>query len=143
MASANQSFRQINQANNKYNPLITEYIELKTKILPNKSKPIRIPNSNQAKKELSDKIIDLATKIYEHANSLNLSIFENISKFNRLKEILYDLYDIYTVIFIESQLKPGQKLATVQTYCNLKTKHKYLNNKYKKLGTNMSNFQTP
>jgi hypothetical protein len=110
--------------------LIIQFHKLKNNLTPVKNRGIRSIN-NSEKPDLSRHIIDLATKIYEQAKKT-----QNINDFNQLKQMLAYLHDIYTFIFIESQINRnnGQKIGNFNgpysnTYKNLKRKRNELNKK--------------
>ena len=118
--------------------ILKKYIELNDYVQPNKSKPIvDIPNKSQ----VSQVFMDLANQIYELA-----SITKDVNKFKLLKDMLYKLHNIYSFIFIEPQINrtKGQMIGNFtgpykKEYNSIKNKYNELN---KRLGTNMSNFQT-
>ena len=119
--------------------ILIKYLYFVNYLQPNKSKSIiNIPNKN--KQNLSDELVDLATRIYNYANSLDLVIDSDIKKFNQLKQMLYDLFTKYSAIFIEPQIKRNN-WQTIDSYTgpnkniynNLKMKYITLNKKYKKL----------
>jgi hypothetical protein len=124
--------------------ILKKYIELNDYVQPNKSKPIiDITNKSQLS-QLSQVFMDLANQIYELAFKT-----EDVNKFKLLKDMLYDLYDKYSAIFIEPQINrtAEQTIGNFtgpykNQYNSIKNKYRNLNNKYKKLGTNMSNFKT-
>jgi hypothetical protein len=120
--------------------LIIQFNKLKNNLTPVKNKGIR-PINNSEKTDLSRRIIDLATKIYEQANKT-----QDINDFKQLKEKLSYLHNIYSFIFIEPQINrtKGQMIGNFtgpykKEYNSIKNKYNELN---KRLGTNMSNFQT-
>jgi hypothetical protein len=110
--------------------LIIQFNKLKNNLTPVKNKGIRTIN-NSEKTDLSRHIIDLATKIYEQAKKT-----QDINVFNQLKEKLAYLHDIYTFIFIESQINrsKNQTIGSFNgpysnTYKNLGRKYNELNKK--------------
>ena len=110
-----------------FKELIDEYNILKTYILPNKNFPISIID-NKNKEETSKKIINLATKIYEHAK-----IITDYNKIKQLTEILNDLYNKYNVIFIEPHIQPGQRISNIEGINNNKIISKNLKKKFNNL----------
>jgi hypothetical protein len=120
------------QIDKNFNDILQKYHHISGILHPNKSKPIvTIPNQN--KPLLSEELVKLATRIYELA-----LITKDLSKFKLLKDMLADLYYIYSIIFIESQINKnkGQKIGNFtgpysNTFINLRKKKENLNNKSK------------
>ena len=117
-------------AQSKITNLIIEFNKLKNNLTPVKNRGIRTIN-NSEKQDLSRHIIDLATKIYEQAKKT-----QDINDFNQLKQMLAYLHDIYTFIFIESQINrnKNQTIGSFNgpysnTYKNLERKYQELNKK--------------
>lgn len=128
--------------------ILMKYLYFVNYLQPNKSKSIiNIPNKN--KQKLSDELVDLATRIYNYANSLDLVLDSDIKKFNQLKQMLYNLFTKYSAIFIEPRINRnlGQTIGSYtgpnkNIYNNLEMKHSTLNKKIKNLRTNTSKFAT-
>ena len=117
--------------------ILMKYLYFVNYLQPNKSKSIiNIPNKNK----LSDELVDLATRIYNYANSLDLVLDSDIKKFNQLKQMLYNLFTKYSAIFIEPRINQnlGQTIGSYtgpnkNIYNNLEMKHSTLNKKIKNL----------
>jgi hypothetical protein len=115
--------------------ILMKYLYFVNYLQPNKSKSIiNIPNKN--KQKLSDELVDLATRIYNYANSLDLVLDSDIKKFNQLKQMLYNLFTKYSAIFIEPRINQnlGQTIGSYtgpnkNIYNNLEMKHSTLNKK--------------
>ena len=118
--------------NQNQNSLISEFNDLYNELRPNKTgKTGIIKLSNNDKEQVSNRIVNLAKKIYDKAILLKSS-----PDFIALQESLYKLYDIYRAIFIEEF---RQNISNVEGVANnkkdialnLMKKDKYLKQIYK------------